>query len=84
MIVPVPKPEGLSLSDFTEFLYNAFFASRFPSASGAPEPMPIQQASPGIRLAWRAVAETALKLAPQVRAAELPAGPTAMYQQPRI
>jgi hypothetical protein len=75
LIVTVPKPEGLSLSDFTEFIYTAFIASRF-----GPAPAQLfEDASPGVRLAWRAAAETALKLAPQVRAAVIAVGPNAMY-----
>jgi hypothetical protein len=85
--VPVPKPEGLSFSDFTEFLYTAFFIARFPP--GVPgrvqalEPLLFENASPGVRAAWKAAAETALRLAPQVRTADLPVGPNAMYQQTR-
>lgn len=83
MIVPVPKPEGLGLSDFTEFLYTAFFAARFPP--GVPgrvpaiEPLLFEDASPGVKAAWKACALKALQLAPQVRAADVPAGADAMY-----
>lgn len=84
MTVPVPKPEGLSLSDFTEFLYTAFFASRFPPESGVDVNPLFEDMSPCVRAAWRSAAETALRLAPQVRTAYLraPVGPNAMYHQP--
>jgi hypothetical protein len=82
MNVPVPNPEGLSLSGFTEFLYTAFFASRFPPGMPgrvpALEPLAFENASPGVRLAWRAAAEQALKLAPLVKTDS--AG-NAMYQR---
>ena len=82
MTIPVPKPEGLSLSDFTEFIYTAFFAARFPPGMPgrvpALEPLAFENASPGVRAAWKAAAETALKLAPQVRTDNA----NAMNQQP--
>jgi hypothetical protein len=74
--IPVPKPEGLSLFDFTEFLYTAFIASRFGPFF---EPLAFEDSSPGVRGAWKCAALEALKLAPQVRVADLPVGPNAMY-----
>ncbi len=64
--IQVPHPKGISLSNYAEFIYSAFYASLNLHVAN------FEDLGHGDKEAWEAAAREALKLAPKVIVTPLP------------